>query len=88
MSATAAEWQVERVACSDANGGVSIQGVNHAARGEAFWWTIGHHGLVWSYRERYGRFRGARFEPGARKRLAMLLRMARRDCVAGCSGGA
>lgn len=71
------DWQVATVATSAATGGLCIQGMNHMT-GERFIWHIHHHGLLWTYRERYGRFRGAAFGPGARKRLAVLLRMARK----------
>jgi hypothetical protein len=79
MSATDnAPWQVEHASASDATGGLHIIGMNHYT-GEPFAWNVNHYGLVWSYRERYGRFRGTTFAPGARQRLAALLRMARAD---------
>lgn len=71
-------WQVHRVTATTFGSGVHLEGTNHYT-GERFNWGLDHHGLVWSYRERYGRFRGATFGPGARKALAALLRLARRD---------
>lgn len=74
----AVAWQVDTCDVSQTTGGLVLTGTNHYT-GEKFSWNVSHYGLVWSYRARYGRFRGARFGPGARARLAVLLRMARRD---------
>jgi len=68
-------WQVTRAACGD-SGGLHVQGQNHYT-GESFSWHISHYGILWSFRERYC-FRDAEWGPGARKRLASLIRLARR----------
>lgn len=72
-------WTVHLVEMSSTTDGIWIQGTNYLTlEPQPFTWTVSHHGLLWSYRNRYGRFRGAAFGPGARIRLARLLRRARK----------
>ena len=71
-------WEVHTVELDKRGRGIHVQGFNHYKDGESFSWRIDEHGLAWSYTERYGRFRRAKFGPGARARLDQLLALSRK----------
>ena len=69
-------WRIDSATLSSVNGGLSVTGWNGFTE-SAFSWHIGHYGILWTIRKRYDTSETV-WGPGARKRLADLLRLARR----------